>query len=167
MPSRNFSRSCGVLCSQRSLIRPRQRRCRPGPPRNPPKRSRARISSPRPCPKLIDRHPNRSGISRFHKVITTKPSTVTATAANSRNRSPLPIQCLLILRSSSTRELVMDRLEAPAQVDDRVMLAREEGVHAHAGFRGHLLEAAPLQLVGDERDTLFLGKLVEGRRQLQ
>ena len=51
IPSRNFSRSSGVICSQRSIIRPRQCMCGPRGPRIPPNRILLRTNRPSACQK--------------------------------------------------------------------------------------------------------------------
>ena len=56
-------------------------------------------------------------------------------------------------------------LQPLAQMQHRVAFAREQRVHAHAGLGGHLLEAAPFQLVRDEHLALLLRQLVD--RQLE
>src|SRR5438045_131096 len=47
----------------------------------------------------------------------------------------------------------------------RITFAREQRIHVHAGLGGHLLEAAPFQLVGNKHLALLLGQLFD--RQLE
>src|SRR3954469_26037504 len=63
-------------------------------------------------------------------------------------------------------KFVVDVAQPPSQVQDRVMLARQQSVDAQPGLRGEILEAAPFDLVGDEDLALLLRQLVEGGREL-
>src|SRR5262252_5634850 len=130
MPSRNFSRSSGVICSQRCIMRRLQYMCPPGPPRKPPKRILVRTKRPRACEKLMLRHPKSDGVSQFHRLMTTKPSTRMAAAANDTNFNLLTSQYRFI--SLSFRKFDVDILEAFAQMEYSVVLARKQSVHPQA-----------------------------------
>src|SRR5467141_1956941 len=86
------------------------------PATNPPKRILLKTNRPRACQKLIRCQPKRAGISQFQRLITTKLNTNAASAANTTNFKPLNIHFLFIFSSSCFRKLVVDGLEALAQV---------------------------------------------------
>src|SRR6516225_4548407 len=165
IPARTFSRCSGVIPSQRSLKR--RRPYRPGPPRRPPQRIQLRTRSPRACQKVSE-----CGISQFHRPLTTEPNTVMATAPNIANFTTLCTrlltQSLLIFSPSISspsclRNLVVDGLEPPPQMEHGVMLVGEQRIHAEARLCRQLLEATPVQLVREKDLALLLGKLVQGR----
>src|SRR5580704_6358602 len=110
---------------------------------------------PTACQKVTCRNPKSGGSSQFHSSFTTSPPTATASAtsaaiptiANGAMKISFHIFLVFMFGSSCVREFVVDVLQPLAQVPHRVALARQERVHAHAGFGGHLLEAASFQLV--------------------
>ena len=63
-------------------------------------------------------------------------------------------------------KFVVDAAKPLAQVKHRIVLAREQRVHAQARLRGQFLEAAALDLVRDEHVALLVGELVQGRLEL-
>ena len=63
-------------------------------------------------------------------------------------------------------KLFIDRLEPLAQVYHRIVLPREQRVHAQAGRRGKLFEALALDLVRDEYLALLFGKLIQSSIEL-
>ena len=56
-------------------------------------------------------------------------------------------------------------LQSLAQMQHRVAFAGEQRIHAHAGFGGDLLEAAPFELVRNKHLALLLRQFVD--RQLE
>src|SRR5579863_4361588 len=161
MPWRNFSRSSGVICFQRSCMRRRQCVEWPGRPRNPPSRIRLSTSTPSACQKVMARNPNRAGISQFHRLMVTRLKTAAASRANNANFRPRLIQFLFMLGSSCFRKFVVDGLEALPQMEHGVMLAREKCIDAQTGLGRQFLEGAALDFVGDEDLALLIGKLVQ------
>src|SRR5580704_9016563 len=78
-----------------------------------------------------------------------------------------------ILRSISSHhifpsfpdKLIVNTLQAFAQMKHRVALAREQRVHADTAFHRQLLEAAPLEFVSDEYFALLAGQFAERKLQ--
>src|SRR6266403_3703263 len=167
---RNFSRSSGVMRSQRSSMRSfiRRRileRGEPWPPQ-PPKRMRHSARSPSACQKVIWRQPKSGGSSQFHRCSTSSPPrktnrTIARIASGARK-----IHFFLMFSSSCFLKFVVNALQSFAQMQHGIAFAREQRIHAHAGFGGHFLEAAPLQFVSDEYFTLLAGQFAEGKFQL-
>src|SRR5271165_1369636 len=146
MASRNFSRSSGVMrLPQRSPLRWREP-CHPRP-LTPPNRMRQSTSIAIACQKVIRCQPKRPGSIQFHRLMTTHPpkamnNTMPIIAAGTMKNSFFP----LIFLSSCFRKLVVNRLQSLAQMQHCISLAREQRIHAHAAFGGHLFEAAPFDL---------------------
>src|SRR5215468_8256725 len=134
----------------------------PRRPRSPPTRILLSTSRPTACQKPITRQPNSSGISQFHKTMTTALSAAAAIAANSTNFSPCSNQVLFILRSSRIDKFVVNRTQPLPQVQHGIALARQQGVHAGTRLPGELLEASSLEFVGNEHTALLLGQFVQG-----
>src|SRR5207253_5409196 len=67
----------------------------------------------------------------------------------------------LMFGSSRFRKFVVNALQSLAQMQHRIAFAGEQRVHAHAGLGGHLLEAAPFQLVCNKHLALLLRQLVD------
>jgi hypothetical protein len=65
------------------------------------------------------------------------------------------------LSLSSLDEFVVDRLQAAAQVQHGITLARKQRVDADSGSGSDLFETCPFDLVGDEDRPLLLGQLAE------
>src|SRR5262249_23540829 len=154
------SRSSGVICSQRSIIRLRQYQCRRGPPRKPPKRILLRISSPKACQKVMTCQPKSAGMSQFHKLMSTKPNSARNSTANSVNFSPFSNRFLLISVLISPK-LRIDGAKSLAQMQDGVMLAREQGIDAYAGLPRNLLEAVTHKFSPNEHIPLFRWQFVK------
>src|SRR4029077_10976350 len=150
IPSRNRSRSSGVILSQRSIMRRRQ--CIPlGPPRNPPNRILLRITSPMACQKVTTFHPNSAGISQFHNDITISPNRAMNSTAIGKNLNALMNLFFLIFYPfSALLEFFVNGPQSAAQVQYRIALARQQRVYADARLLRHLLEAVAQQLVPDE-----------------
>src|SRR5262249_27863998 len=113
--------------------------------------------SPNACQKVIWRQPKSGGRSQFHNSITISPPRKANSAIPTIAAGTIQINRLtfgLIFSSSSFREIVVNFSQALAQAQHGIVFAREQRVYAHAGLRGHLLEAAPLQFVSDEYFTL-------------
>lgn len=62
---------------------------------------------------------------------------------------------------SFLHKLIVNFLQAFAQMKHGVALAREQSVDADAAFRPQLFEAAPLEFVSDEYFSLLAGQFVE------
>src|ERR1039458_6360332 len=79
--------------------------------------------------------------------------------ANHQQQPNLPATRFTAVHAHLTSPLqikfVIDRLQSRAQVQHRITLARQQGIHTHTAFRRQLLEATPLQFVGDEYVALF------------
>src|SRR6266567_1146713 len=97
IPSRNFSRSSGVIGSRQCIRRPG--------PRTPPNRILLKTSSPIACQKSIGRAPNTSGASQFQRFITMNPNAPVATIAIAANFNPLATHLLLISQPPDSRHM--------------------------------------------------------------
>lgn len=128
--SRNFSRSSGLIrWRQRG---PRGPRGPPGP--RPPNKMRHNNSRPSPSQNVIWCHPKIEGSNQFHNRMTTSPPTkINATIATGIRKKNHRFS-FLIFCSSFAKELVVNALQALAQVQHCIPLAREQGVDAHPGF---------------------------------
>src|SRR6516165_12563000 len=99
----------------------RRRQCQcgaPPGPRNPPSKTRLSTSSPVACQKLIGGLPNNAGMSQFQRLITRKLNTPIATEAIKMNFNPLLIHFLIASTLMLPTKLLIDGLEAPAQLKD-------------------------------------------------
>src|SRR5215469_2248975 len=167
-PCRNFSRSSGVIFSQRSAqrspMRSRMRRRMPmpiprcPPPLNPPNKIRHNTSNASACQKVIVRHPNSVGSSQFHRYSTIQPpSTIRSAMPTMAKGAPIQMSLFLVIFISSRfPKLVVYALQPFAQMEHRIPFAPQQRVHTHARLRRHLLEAEPLDLVPYEDLSLLL-----------
>src|SRR5262252_5457771 len=124
-------------------------------------RIRLRTSNPIACRNVIAGTPKSSGSSAFHSSITAAPTSTTAITANSANFNPYHNQRLLIVFSSAFTELVMNGLQPAPQVQNRISLARQQGVHRHAGRRREFPEAAPFEFARDENTALLFSQFIQ------
>src|SRR4029077_9619883 len=92
--------------------------------------------------------------------------TTTANTAKTRNFSARNIRCRVIVFSSRVQELVVDGLEAPAQAEDRIVLARDQRVPPQPCLRRQLFEAPPFDLMRDQDAALIVRQLVQGSLDL-
>src|SRR5579862_2273015 len=106
--------------------------------------------------------PKRAGTSQFQRLMTIKLISAAAAMPNRINfntramRRPFMVSPRLF-----SREFLVNRFQAPPQVQDGVMLARKQRIDAYARLGGEFLEAAPFEFVRDENLALFLGQLVD------
>src|SRR5262245_14766497 len=127
---------------------------------------RLSTSSPRACKNVSAGKPKISGSSAFHSSITAPPMTATATTANRATFKPCSNQRPLMCNSSAIHEFVVDGLQAAAQMQHGIALARKQGVQRHAGLGGQVLETLAFQLVRDEDRALVVGQFVQRRVDL-
>src|SRR5438874_12370675 len=105
----------------------------------PPNRMRHSTMIPSACQKVMGGQPKSAGVSQFHRDFTISPPMVTNSAiprSASGAKNITLIHLGLIFGTSTFREFVIDVLQPFAQVQHGVALAREQGVHAHAGVGG-------------------------------
>src|SRR2546430_7713202 len=166
----HFSRSSGVIPSQRSRIL--RRRPERWPPRwlMPPKRIRHSANRPMACQKVITFQPNNDGSSQFHRCITTSPPIQIKAGIATMASGAIQINFFLFFTLCMVCSLLLpkifiDALQAFAQIQHVIAFAREQRVDVHTGFRGEFLEAAALDFVRDEDFTLVGGKVIEGKLQ--
>src|ERR1700710_928054 len=127
---------------------------------------RQSASRPIACPKVIDFKPNSVGSSQFHSSITTVPPIVMNRAIPTIAAGMIHFSRFLMAYSSLFRKLVVKGLQPLAQMEHGVPLARQQGIDVDAALGRELLEAAPLELVGDEDVALLAGELVEREGEL-
>src|SRR5882724_1014695 len=167
---RHFSRSSGVIPSQRSrILRRKPERL---PPRwlMPPKRIRQRASRPIACQKVIALQPNSDGSSQFHKCITTSPpiqikAGMATIASGAIQNNFFLFFMLYMVCSLLLPKIFINALQTFAQMQHGIAFAREQCVDVYAGFRSQFLEAAALDFVCDEDFALLGGKFIEGEFQ--
>src|SRR5258708_29746078 len=124
--------------------------------RRPANRIGHRTRSPRGGQKVIRGHPKSGGSSKFHKRSTIWPPMNANSSIAMSASGAINTHFILMRNASSFLEFVVRTLQSLAQMQHRISLAREQRVHVHTRLRGHLLEAAPFQLVRDEHLPLFL-----------
>src|SRR6185369_8824156 len=133
---------------------------------------RQSASNPRACQKVTCGNPNNAGASQFHRSITTSPPIQAKTAIPTIPNGAIQIslfsvfRLLLMLYSSLIRKLVVDALQSFAQMQHRIPFAREQRVDVYSAFGGQIFEAAALQFVCDEYETLLVGQFVQCKLQL-
>src|SRR5438093_3777655 len=161
IPCWNRSRSSGVMCPHRSAMR--RRKLEPAGPWSPnlPKRIRHSVRMPSACQKVTWRQPKSGGSSQFHSCHTTSPPIAMNSTNTSRITGARRINRLLMFSPSPVPKCLVNALQSLAQMQHRIALSREQGIHAHAGLCSHLLEAAPFQLVRNEHLALLLRQLVD------
>src|SRR5215469_10853044 len=101
---------------------------------------------------------------QFHSLMTIQPSSAMI-STSSRILTKILRRNIIQFSFCSGLEVVVVRLQAFAQMQHGVALARQQGVHTDAGVSRDLLEAASVQFVGDENLTLVCGQLIEGGAQ--
>src|SRR5256885_12986208 len=167
---RHFSRSSGVIPSQRSrILRRKPERL---PPRwlMPPKRIRQSASRPIGCQKVIAFQPNSDGSSQFQRCITTSPPSQIKAGIATIARGAIQINFFLFFMLCMVCSLLLpkifiDALQTFAKMQHGVTFAREKRVDVYAGFGSQFLEAAALDFVGNEDFALLGGKFIEGEFQ--
>src|ERR1039457_1922711 len=116
--------------------------------------------SPSPCEKVIWRERSSGDSSQFHRCSTISPPIKTNSSIPTIASGAIQISFFtfgLMFSSSRFRKLVVNVLQSLAQMQHGIAFAREQRIHAHAAFGGHLLEAAPFQLVPHKHLALLLG----------
>src|SRR5271165_2633508 len=126
MPWRNFSRSSGVMRSQRSAMRRPESERRNPRPLTPPKRIRHKARRPTACQKVIRRQPKSGGSSQFHRCNTISPPMKIKSAIATIPTGIMKISFFhlgLIFSPSRFRKLVVDTLQSLAQMQHRIAFA--------------------------------------------
>src|ERR1035437_5033857 len=116
--------------------------------------------SPSACQKVTWRQPKSGGSSQFHRCSTISPPIKINSSIPTIASGAIKISFFtfgLMFSPSRFRKFVVNALQSLAQMQRRIAFAREQRIYAHAGFGGHLLEAAPLQLVSDKHLALLVG----------
>src|SRR5690606_6305501 len=97
--------------------------------------------------------------------IAAMPTTMTSAMAKRPvlrpSRSPRNILSIFV---SSSKKFVVQRLQPGAQMQDGASFPSQQGVDVDAASSGHVLEALPLQFVGDEYVALTGGQLIQCNR---
>src|SRR5271166_5691503 len=115
---------------------------------------------PTACQKVSRRQPKSGGSSQFQSCMTISPPMAINSAIPIIAAGTIQISFFilgLMFGSSCFRKLVVNALQSLAQMQHRIAFAREQRINAHAGFGGHLFEAAPLDLVSDKYLALLIG----------
>src|ERR1700722_17746078 len=112
------------------------------------------------------RAPNTAGASQFHKLIKMNPKNATAKIAKAAILSALIIHSAFMFLPSRTCELFINCLETPTQLQNRIALARQQGVDVHPGFVGNLLKTAAFHFVRHKHAALLFWKIVDGSLKL-
>src|SRR6266404_90745 len=98
---------------------------------------------------------NAAGITAFQSSMTIKPRK--AAASTIKSGLPQYLAPYLICTSPSKIQFVVYRLQAPAQIQDRVALSGQQGVDSRATLQRHILEAAALELMRN-KDLALIGR---------
>src|SRR6478609_2029670 len=121
--------------------------------------------SPSACQKVIMDSPKSGGRSQFHSLITIQPPMAMKRAkpatATGAMRYHLKSRRMVMGRSSWISHVVIRLAQPLAQSQHRIPLPRQQRVDGHSGCRGHCLETAPFELVGDEHVALFRWELAD------